>query len=103
MYKSKLKPDKDVLLTTQSLCCVSVCSTLSMEKKERRAKNCQSQGYKSTSIDLPLSIVHNIIKKFKTHGTVANLPGHGRKRKELMKGYNGVSLSKYLQSNAVEV
>uniref|UniRef100_A0A8C4SC68 Transposase n=1 Tax=Erpetoichthys calabaricus TaxID=27687 RepID=A0A8C4SC68_ERPCA len=43
----------------------------------------QSQGYKSISRDLhaPLSTVRNIIKKFTTHGTVANLPGHGRKRK----------------------
>ena len=43
----------------------------------------QSQGYKSISrdLDLPLSTVHNIIKMFATHGTVANLSGHGRKRK----------------------
>ncbi len=43
----------------------------------------QSQGYKSISRDLkvPLSTVRNIIKKFITHGTVANLPGRGRKRK----------------------
>ena len=43
----------------------------------------QSQGYKNISRDLevPLSTVHNIIKKFITHGTVANLPGRGRKGK----------------------
>uniref|UniRef100_A0A803K611 Transposase Tc1-like domain-containing protein n=1 Tax=Xenopus tropicalis TaxID=8364 RepID=A0A803K611_XENTR len=43
----------------------------------------QSQGYKSISrdLDLPLSTVRNIIKKFATHGTVANIPGRGRKRK----------------------
>uniref|UniRef100_A0A8C5PHJ1 Transposase n=1 Tax=Leptobrachium leishanense TaxID=445787 RepID=A0A8C5PHJ1_9ANUR len=43
----------------------------------------QSQGYKSISrdLDLPLSTVRNIIKKFATPGTVANLSGHGRKRK----------------------
>ena len=43
----------------------------------------QSQGCKSISRDLkvPLSAVHNIIKKFITHGTVANLPGCRRKRK----------------------
>uniref|UniRef100_A0A8C4RGC3 Transposase n=1 Tax=Erpetoichthys calabaricus TaxID=27687 RepID=A0A8C4RGC3_ERPCA len=43
----------------------------------------QSQGYKSISRDLhvPLSTVRNIIKKFTTHSTVANLPGRGRKRK----------------------
>ena len=42
----------------------------------------QSQGYKSISrdLDLPLSTVRNIIKKFATHGPVANLPGRGRKR-----------------------
>ncbi|KAK7143817.1 hypothetical protein R3I93_014851 [Phoxinus phoxinus] len=43
----------------------------------------QSQGYKSISrdLDVPLSTVRNMIKKFATHGTVANLPGRGRKRK----------------------
>ncbi|KAG2456820.1 TC1A transposase, partial [Polypterus senegalus] len=42
-----------------------------------------SQGYKSISRELhvPLSIVCNIIKKFTIHGTVANLPERGRKRK----------------------
>ena len=46
-------------------------------------KHQQHQGYKSISRDLnvPLSTVRNIIKKFTTHGTTANLPGHGRKRK----------------------
>ncbi len=39
----------------------------------------QSQDYKSISRDLnvPVSTVRNIIKRF----TVANLPGHGRKSK----------------------
>ncbi|KAG2458804.1 TCB1 transposase, partial [Polypterus senegalus] len=43
----------------------------------------QSQGYKSIFRDLhvPLSTVRNIIKKFTAHGTVANLPGRGWKRK----------------------
>ncbi|KAG2470219.1 TCB1 transposase, partial [Polypterus senegalus] len=43
----------------------------------------QSQNYKFISRDLhvPLSTVHNIIKKFIIHGTVANLPGRGWKRK----------------------
>ena len=42
-----------------------------------------SQGYKSISRDLkiPFSTVRNIIKKFITHGTVANLPRCGWKRK----------------------
>ncbi|CAJ0949637.1 unnamed protein product [Ranitomeya imitator] len=43
----------------------------------------ESQGYKSISVDLDvyLSVVRNIIKKFVTHDTVANLPGHGQQRK----------------------
>lgn len=75
--------------------CVSVCATLSMDNRKRRRelsedlrtkiveKYQQSQGYKSISrdLDVPLSTVRNIIKKFATHGTVANLPGRGRKRK----------------------
>lgn len=46
-------------------------------------KHRQSQGYKSISRDLnvPVSTVRNVIKKLKAHGTVANLPGRGRKRK----------------------
>ncbi|CAJ0931648.1 unnamed protein product [Ranitomeya imitator] len=31
--------------------------------------------------DVPLSMVYNIMKKFTTHGTGANLPGHGQQRK----------------------
>ncbi|CAJ0966836.1 unnamed protein product [Ranitomeya imitator] len=46
-------------------------------------KHEQSQGYKSISKDLnvPVSTVHSVIKKFKAHSTVANLPRCGRKRK----------------------
>ncbi len=46
-------------------------------------KHGQSQGYKSISRDLnvPVSTVRNIIKRFTAHGTVANLPGRGRKSK----------------------
>ncbi|CAJ0934893.1 unnamed protein product [Ranitomeya imitator] len=46
-------------------------------------KHEQSQGYKSISKDLivPVSTVRSVIKKFKAHGTVANLPRCGRKRK----------------------
>ena len=46
------------------------------------AKHGQPQGYSSISRDLevPLSTVHNVIKTFKAHGTVANLPGRGCKR-----------------------
>ncbi|CAJ0965061.1 unnamed protein product [Ranitomeya imitator] len=46
-------------------------------------KHEQSQGYKSISKDLnvPVSTVRSVIKKFKAHGTVANLPRCGWKRK----------------------
>ncbi|KAI4897774.1 hypothetical protein NFI96_010319 [Prochilodus magdalenae] len=46
-------------------------------------KHGQSQGYKSISKDLnvPVSTVRSVIKKFKAHGTVTNLPRCGRKRK----------------------
>ncbi|CAJ0917217.1 unnamed protein product [Ranitomeya imitator] len=46
-------------------------------------KHEQSQGYKSISKDqnIPVSTVRNVIKKFKAHGTVANLPRCGWKRK----------------------
>ena len=84
-----------IVLLTQPLCCVPVCATPSMEKIKKSwelsedlrskivEKYQQSQGYKSISRDLkvPLSTVHNVIKKFVTHGTVANLPGRGRKTK----------------------
>ena len=47
------------------------------------ARHGQSQGYKSISrdLDVPVFTVHNAIGMFKAHGTVANLPGCGRKRK----------------------
>ena len=47
------------------------------------AKHGQSQGYKSISRDLDVSgsTVRNVIRKFKAHGTAANLPGRGRNRK----------------------
>ena len=81
---------------TQPLCCVSVVYTaLSMEKRKKSKelsedlrtkiveKHGQSQGYKSISRDLnvPVSTVRSVIKKFTAHGIVANLPGRGRKRK----------------------
>ena len=73
----------------------NVPAILSMENRNRRRelsedlrthiveKHQQHQGYKSISRDLnvPLSTVRNIIKKFTTHGTTANLPGRGWKRK----------------------
>ncbi len=43
----------------------------------------KSQGYKSISrnLNVPVSTVSNIIRRFTAHGTVANLPGCGRKSK----------------------
>ena len=72
-----------------------VCAKPNMEKRKKSQelyeglrskpveKYQQSQGYRSLFRDLkiPLSTVRNIIKKFITHGTVANLPGRGWKRK----------------------
>ena len=42
-----------------------------------------SKGYKAISkyLDIPVSTVRNVIKKFAKHGTVKNLPGRGGKRK----------------------
>ena len=78
---------------TQPLCSVSVCTILSMEKRKSKElsedlrtkileKHGQSQGYKAISryLDVPVSTVRNVIKKFTAHGTVANLPGCGRKK-----------------------
>ena len=72
-----------------------LCATPSMEKRKKSQelsedlrskiveKYQQSQGHKSISRDIkvPLPTVRNIIKKFITHRTAANLPGSGRKRK----------------------
>ncbi|KAL0166161.1 hypothetical protein M9458_038005, partial [Cirrhinus mrigala] len=60
------------------------CKELSVDLRETIVeKHGQSQGYKSISKDLnvPVSTVRNIIKRFTAHGTVANLPGRGRKSK----------------------
>ena len=75
--------------------CVNVCTAMSVEKRKKTrelfeevrhkivAKHGQSQGYKSISRDLEVlvSTVRDVIRKFKAHGTVANLPGRGIKRK----------------------
>ena len=80
---------------TQPLCCGSVYTTLSMDKRKKSKelsgglrtkiveKHGQSQGYKFIVEDLnvPVSTVRSVIKKFTAHGIVANLPGLGRKRK----------------------
>ena len=74
---------------------MSLCTTMSVEKRKKTrelsgevrhkivAKHGQSQGYISISrdVDVPVSTVRNVIRKFKAHGTVANLPGHDCKRK----------------------
>ncbi len=60
------------------------CKELSVDLREKIVeRHGQSQGYKSISRDLnvPESTVHNIIKRFTAHDTVANLPGRGRKSK----------------------
>ena len=68
---------------------------MSMEKRKKTrelseevrhkivAKHGQSQGCKSLSrdLDVPVSTVRTVIRKFKAHDTVDNLPGRGRSRK----------------------
>ncbi|KAG2461018.1 TCB1 transposase, partial [Polypterus senegalus] len=46
-------------------------------------KHVKGKGYKTISkqLDVPVTTVAHIIQKFKIHGTVANLPGRGRRRK----------------------
>ncbi|KAG2469162.1 TCB1 transposase, partial [Polypterus senegalus] len=46
-------------------------------------KHVKGKGYKTISkqLDVPVTTVAHIIQKFKIHGTVANLPGRGRRRR----------------------
>lgn len=46
-------------------------------------KHVEGKGYKNISeqLDVPVTIVAQIFQKFKIHGTVANLPGCGGRRK----------------------
>uniref|UniRef100_A0A8C7X392 Transposase n=1 Tax=Oryzias sinensis TaxID=183150 RepID=A0A8C7X392_9TELE len=46
-------------------------------------KHRKDKGYKTISkqLEVPVTTVAHIIQRFKKHGTVANLPGRGRKRK----------------------
>ena len=88
---NKFESRKGVVL----LFCVTVCTTMSVEKRKKTrelseevrhrivAKHGQSQGNKSISkdVDVPASIVRNVIRKFKVHDTAVNLPGRDRKRK----------------------
>ncbi|KAL0152956.1 hypothetical protein M9458_051734, partial [Cirrhinus mrigala] len=58
--------------------------SLSVDLREKIVeKHGRSQGYKSISRDLnvPVSIVRNITKRFTAHGSVANLPGCGQNSK----------------------
>ncbi len=60
------------------------CKELSVALREKLVeKHGQTQGYKSIYRDLNVSVstMHNIIKRFTAHDTVANLPGRGRKSK----------------------
>ena len=72
-----------------------VCTTLNMDNRKPRRelsqdirnkiidKHGKGKGYKTISkqLEVPVTTVAHIIQKFKTHGTVANLPGRGRKKK----------------------
>lgn len=74
---------------------ITVCTTLNMDHRKLRRelsqeirkkiidKHVKGKGYKTISkqLDVPVTTVAHIIQKFKVHGTVANLPGCGRKRK----------------------
>ena len=48
-----------------------------MEKRKKSKELSEDLRTKN----VPVSTVRNVIKKFTAHGTVANLPGCGRKRK----------------------
>ena len=74
---------------------IMVCTTLNMDHRKLRTelsqeirkniidKHVKGKGYKTISkqLDIPVTTVAHIIQKFKVQGTVANLPGCGRKRK----------------------
>lgn len=52
-------------------------------RKKVTAKHGQHKGFKTISkeLEVPVTTVANIIKKFKAHRTVANISGRNRKRK----------------------
>ena len=52
-------------------------------RKKGTAKHGQSKGDKTISkkLDVPVTTVASVIKRFKAPGTVANTSGHGQKRK----------------------
>ncbi len=65
------------------------CKELFVDLKEKYwivEKPVQSQGYKSISRDINVPVsTERSIKRCTAHGTVANLPGRGRKSKITMK------------------
>ncbi len=77
-FSQKIVPIANVLVLT----CLLFLFALQQHKKIVE-KHGQSQDYKSISRDLnvPVSTVRNIFKRFTAHGTVANLPVRGRKSK----------------------
>ncbi|KAI4891591.1 hypothetical protein NFI96_020981, partial [Prochilodus magdalenae] len=69
-----------LFLTTE----VKVCTTLNMDQRKQRKELSQDIRKKmiiSKQLDVPVTTVAYIIQKCKIHGTVANLPGRGRRRK----------------------
>uniref|UniRef100_A0A669ERY6 Uncharacterized protein n=1 Tax=Oreochromis niloticus TaxID=8128 RepID=A0A669ERY6_ORENI len=72
-----------------------VSTTLNMDQRKQRKelyqeirkkiidKHVKAKGYKTISkqLDVPVTTVAHVIQKFKIHGTVANLPGCGHRRK----------------------
>ena len=58
---------------------IMVCTTLNMDHRKLRTE--LSQEIRKKQLDIPVTTVAHIIQKFKVQGTVANLPGHGCKRK----------------------
>ena len=94
--------------------CAGVCHTKHGEEKEEprivwglKKQNCGNiSAISRLQVNLvPLSSVHNIIKKFITHGSVANLSGRGWKRKidERMQRRIVRMVDKQPQSTSIQV
>ena len=72
---------------------VIVCTTLNMDQRKQKRELCEEirnklidnygKGYKPifNQLDVSVTAVANVIKKFNVYGTVANLPERGCKRK----------------------
>ena len=74
--------------------CMTIVKTKELSEDTRNAIICKhktSKGYKAISKDLgiPVSTVHNVIKKFSRHGTVKNLPGRGGREKCMTEVFEG--------------